>query len=344
MSATFSRFNFFRKGAWKWGGLITAVYLLFQGPVLMSKLWSNAGLLLASRVLATSDDSQPRHDIIKESHQLLNKALDLNADNLSGHRGLGWALSLESDEEQAAVEWLTGGYKAADFAARAEGLHLVVHNYEEALLLYERAISLEPGLGDLWYKTGLIYEKFEQWDKAANAYEQGLSKPLVEIGKSDIYYQLGKLYLKKFQPSDISTALYAFDEAIASNSYVDVTRMVDTHYLRGEIMLQMGLNDKALLEYEWVVDHDPTYVMAYVRMGSLVWEIEEDASTAEALFEQAIALDDQHQAAYMGMAKVYRQTGRISQAIELYRRVLILNPENIHARSQLDNLTDQLDE
>jgi tetratricopeptide (TPR) repeat protein len=164
-----------------------------------------------------------------------------------------------------------------------------------------------------------------------------------EIGISDVYYRLGRLYFRKLEPIDLTASLKALNSAISENQFTHETHRTEAYFQRAEVLVQTGLSQQAIADYRSVIDLSPDHYSAHIRLATLLWENKQDALQAEALYSEALDIDNQNQAAYLGLARIYRDTDRIPQAIEMYRQVLLFNPEATYARKQLKKLSATLD-
>ena len=129
---------------WQRTSLVGALILLvlLRGPSLMSRAWSNAGMVtLFTHVLTTAPD-----ELSFQAERLLHRAAAWDSENHGAHRGLGWALAVQGKEEKAGAEWRVGGFTVQDFIARGEQARRA-KQYDESMVWYRRASWLEPGLG-----------------------------------------------------------------------------------------------------------------------------------------------------------------------------------------------------
>jgi len=256
---------------------------------------------------------------------------------LEGRDALQRWVEAEKWRTKAVAEWQAAGLTAQDFIAQGEKERRA-KRYGEALGWYERATVTAPGLGDPWYYMGLAYEKMEQWGEALVAFQKGLSLPLVEISQSDIYYRVGWLQSRKVDPPDLAAALAAFDTAIAQDQFVEKAQEVQAHYQRADALHRLGLGEEALREYEWVVARQTEHYWACVHLGNLYWRVRGDAERAETVLMRAVHLESDMKWAYRVLARVYQETSREAEAIEMYRQVLSLDPQDELALEQIDRL------
>lgn len=250
-------------------------------------------------------------------------------------RGLGFVLATLGQEEDALAAWKRGGEDAQDFLVRGINARMV-GDLETAVTWLNRANATNPDLADGWYELGLTYEALGNPEKAIVAYEQGLAKTeFLQIGASDFYSQLGFVMMRLVEDGDLETAVNYYDQALRQDNFGNTQSKVRTHFLRGEALNQSQQFSEAIAEYEWVIAQQPTHYWAYVRLGFLTWHIQQDANEAEKLFLQALTLNDQWKIAYRGLGIVYQETGRNEEAIEMYRKIVILDSDDKDALAAL---------
>jgi len=85
-------------------------------------------------------------------------------------------------------------------------------------------------------------------------------------------------------------------------------------------------------------DYSPIYTELGTRTGHLVLvDLQSKAMVNQAIgyYQQAILINKKSRSAIAGLAKLYTETGRISDAIELVRELLALNPNDAEAHHSL---------
>jgi tetratricopeptide (TPR) repeat protein len=310
--------------------------LLLRGSIHLGYASGNAGSLLFNHILARPDGSIPA--LVIPAERLLNRAVTLSSHNNSAWRTLGFILAIKGQERAARVAWQSANGMTEEFIQRGEKAR---HSgrYDEALVWYERGQAVDPSLGDWHYYKGLAYEGMGQWEEALAVFQSALSLPVGEIGKSDIYYQIGWLQSRRIRPLDFEAALRAFDRAITQNQFSNDMFVISSHYERGETLRRLGLYREAWQEYEWVIGRRPEHYGALVNLGLLYWQIEQDAGQAEVKLAKAISLRPNIKWAYLGLAGVYQESGREFEAMNMYKQVLILDPQDSVAHQQINRLS-----
>jgi len=312
--------------------VIIALLLADCHPVLAG-IYNNKGFALLLEALSSrvvhSDD-------LERAALSFRHAAVLDSSNRSSYRGLGWALSA-SDKGESAAAWRAGGFTAESFIQRGSQEYLAGH-YDQSMVWYQSAATIQPDLGDPWYHIGQVHEETQEWEQALRAYRRAASLPSAQLGQSDAYYAMGKLLLDRGQPLDLAAALSALGTAIAQNDFSQRRWAADSHYQRGEVYRLQGLDAEASLEYQWAIDSGSDCYWACIRLGNLLLDTRQNTSQAEVLFQRAADANSSRPQAYLGLGRLYRTTDRTLRAVEMYRLVLELDPGNETARDQLEQL------
>ena len=90
--------------------------------------------------------------------------------------------------------------------------HYLNKQYDSALYYYDKALSLEPGIGGVWYNRGMVYYDREQMDKALESFTRAY-----DIGLRDAFlcHVLGYLYDNS---GNTTKAITFYKEAIGLDS------------------------------------------------------------------------------------------------------------------------------
>jgi tetratricopeptide (TPR) repeat protein len=125
-----------------------ALIVIAIGPALASRLASNVGLVTLNRSLAQHDtlweegSSDPN---LAQAERWLRLATELDAANQGAWRGLGFALAAQGREDEVVSAWRTARGIGEELVQRGEAMRKV-RRTAEALVWYERAVRVEPGL------------------------------------------------------------------------------------------------------------------------------------------------------------------------------------------------------
>jgi tetratricopeptide (TPR) repeat protein len=238
-------------------------------------------------------------------------------------------------------EWLRAGLTTGDFITRGEEAHKA-KQYDEAMAWYERAMRLEPGLGDPWYYVGLLYENQQQWLPALDAYERAVAtKRFIQVHRSSPHYRAGILYQGRLDPSQPEKALAAYEAALDADDFSSRVEATDCHYKRGRILYgQMADPSEYVAEFRRTIELDPGHVWAHILLGVSIYDQDRDITAAEAELLRALELDPQNKWAHYYLGEVYRREGRTDEAAAMYRQALTIDPDFEAAQKRLQVLND----
>lgn len=317
--------------------LILVLVTIAAVVTLPGHAWRNAGFVMLNYALARSQEGS---DPLKfsEAERLLRMATESKVDSGSSWQGLALAYVVQGRSEEAKEVLENSGSTKGDML-RWGMIERARQHYDRALFWNELVIQLEPEVGDAWYEIGLNHELKEDWAQAVAAYQNALSSTLEAVQTGDVYYRLGRLQFRKLSPPQPEQAMASIDAAIATDRFSRENLEIQTHYERGEILRSLGRLSEAASEYEWVVAHKPTYYSALVNLGVLYWQIDQDFAQASSTLIRAISLQPDTKWAYRALGQVYEQHGQTTGAIEMYQRVLALDPGDVLAREHLSYLS-----
>jgi tetratricopeptide (TPR) repeat protein len=238
--------------------------------------------------------------------------------------------------ERTVAAWRAGGFTAQDAVSAGEAA-LKAKRYKEAREWIERAMRLEPGLGDPWYYMGLLYQDQEQWSDALDAYEHAIALGrFYQVGRSSPYYRLGTIYQRRLELPQPEKALVAYELALNADDFMADGEEVDCHYQRGIILWQIGSNpDDYLADFQQVVEQNPNHASGHVMLGVAYYVRFGDAARAVAEIQQGLQLFPQNKWAYYLLGEIYAQEGRVNESIMMYQQALEIDPGFESAQKRL---------
>ncbi|WP_420645350.1 tetratricopeptide repeat protein [Candidatus Leptofilum sp.] len=281
------------------------------------------------------------NDLIRaEKH--FRSAENINSQNRSLLRWLGFTLAALGHENDALNAWKSSSIQMYEELVFIGSQKRTSNQFQEALLWYDRAIHLYPSIADPWYYKGLTYEKLSLYDISISSFWTGLHQPrLLNIGKSNYYFRLGWTHSQKQGEPEWIEILNFYDKAISIDSFSDNWTLMQTHFAKGEILMRLNREPEAIEEFKFVVENDPTHYASRVQLGSLVWSLNKDAELAEQLYWEAIDINPGSKWGYRGLAILLQDTQKPDLAIQMYETVLMLDPQDVFASTQLTRLQQQ---
>lgn len=180
--------------------------------------------------------------------------------------------------------------------------------YEEALVAFEQALSLDPHDAGAWYNKGETLYNLKHYEEALAAYEQ-----VIQLQPNYLVAYLAKgwlLYdLKRFQE-----AFDSYDQAIQRDPYYAVA------YNDKSVLLRSSRRYfQALEASEEAIRLKPNYTYAHLNKGLVLDDLGRQHE-ALAAFDQAIQHDPNYARAYYEKARVLKNIGRTRESRQAYEK------------------------
>ncbi len=196
-------------------------------------------------------------------------------------------------------------------------LRALTHGEEKkAQVSLEKAVALDASLADAYCVLGLIYNGFERYNDAAEAFQHAT---LADENYIEAYCELGDVLL--IQLGDIAKAKDALQKAISMDAnHARALTLLGIAYFRE------NLTDAAIRELQHAVKSNPTSQTALYTLATAFIQKEAWTPAIETL-NKLIEIDPFHAKAHFGLGTAYRRTGEIEAAQEKLRRFEILSVE-----------------
>lgn len=252
-------------------------------------------------------------------------------------RSYGYANLMNGEVTEAIKAWRQSNLMPYEMAFYCERT-FENQQFNETLSWIDYGIQVAPEYGDWFYYWGLVLKESNEADQALSTLLQSLKWPLLTLSKSDIYFQIGLLHQQTDTP-DLEQSLDALNKAIEIADFSRSQYEINAHFERGEILRRLGDGDQAISEYEWVLDNQPSDYWSHIALGTLYWHIKSDFVESEQFFLRAISLRPDVKRAYERLGQLYAEHGHIVNAIEVYQKILLIDPNNQFAIDQIQTLT-----
>jgi tetratricopeptide (TPR) repeat protein len=189
--------------------------------------------------------------------------------------------------------------------------------HANALKEIEAAVALKPN--ELYYLTSLAfaYEGVQRWNDAVAAYERALAVK----DTPDIRLFVGLVHLRV---GNGDAALEQFQKGLALDPFHPALNSA-----LGELWARRGQLDQAAAALEKALSREDNastralLASVYARQGKT------DAAIAE--YQKAGALDPKDWLSRLQLANLYRDLGRLEDAVQTYRAVLAIKPDSVDA-------------
>ena len=210
------------------------------------------------------------------------------------------------------------------------GVLLKLGQYEDALVMAEKAAEIQTSFYEAYLNQGAAFEKLKQLDEALSKYKSACSASPDEY---EVWYCCANIYYKMNRPEE---AIEYYDRTL--NLY---GRIYEPWYYKGICLQKTGKEVEALRCFEQVIKLNSDYSYAYYRSGNILNRLNRND---EALFnfEKAIKINSNFMEAWNNYGVVLNKLGRINDAIRCYKRAIKINPGYFEAWLNLGMAHDTL--
>lgn len=112
---------------------------------------------------------------------------------------------------------------------------------------------------------------------------------------------------------------------------------VDLLLRRGQDALAAGTPDVAVEHFTATIDHAPDFAEAYAGRAAAYYLTNRVGPALDDL-RQALALEPQHIGAMQGFGVILEELGRDGDALEIFRRIADMDPQDAEAQAAVDRL------
>ena len=223
----------------------------------------------------------------------------------------------------------------------------------EAIDNLKKAIKLAPDMKEAYITLGDIYRRLNHRLEATSAYEQALN-----LDKQSVEALTGKALLIEQMPEKISTLEQIIKDYPNSplplfelaNCYFNMAQYDKASALSSRVVLLLPENPEALNLHAFTLlqTQHPEEAEKYLRRSLQIFPSAKAAlalaeilsgkglsQEAEALFHQAIRLEDKNIEAHINYADFLYHQHRLPEALEEYRAAVILDPKRAEVSNNL---------
>ena len=208
-----------------------------------------------------------------------------------------------------------------------------LERFDEALTSFDRAVKIEPKSHQAWQGQGDILFHLQRYEEAIEAYRKTLK---IKDDSYDAWYNLAQSY---HQIGEYKEAGKAYEKAVELKPDQAIA-----WYNLGNIFLEhLEKYEDAVEAYDKAVRFDPDYAAAWYSRGNALVKWEKPEAAVDS-YEKALSLkssEDPELLSSLGWA--LHELRRYSEAIEIYDRVLYLQPQNYQVLYNRGNALYQLE-
>ncbi len=325
--------------------ILTSV-IAFRSATLASHVISNIGTLMLlnqSRIAnKASDGNQAPSTLFGSPETWLLTATELDTANQSAWHHLGSIFENQTEHTKALDAWRRGGMTVQEFITRG-GRYPNQHNdLEYALYWYQLATEYDPDSSDAWFHLGWTQAESHHWQDALVSFDSAIrlsQSNHPSVGLSVLYYHKAMVNQWLQSPPDLLSALQSFESAIRLDDFSVMWDKADSYTRLGQILQwQNGDVDRQIDAFQAATATDPSYPTPYVLLGYAYYLRDHNIRLAEKEISKALSLVPNYLAAYWYLGEIYRTEGMRKKAIEMYQKVLEIDPNYEAAWHQLTSL------
>ena len=230
--------------------------------------------------------------------EALHEATELRPDDRIAWFLLGRVYATDGLRSEAVEAWRQA--KDSEWFFILEGSRLFgIGDLRGALENYEMAAMIAPGLSEVYYGMGRVYEQQMLGQMALPMYRRAVELDSVPPGG-----------LRRILP----------DRYTKARAYHSI----------GEVLLSQGRRTEAIQAFEEAIASDPTDCRSYVDLGWVIYQQTGDLGRASEMIEVGLALNPEYILAYQRLSQLYRLSADYDKALTYADRAAAVWPESPH--------------
>ncbi len=210
------------------------------------------------------------------------------------------------------------------------GVLMQLGQYEDAIVMAEKAREIQPGFYEALLNQGIALEKLKKYDQALEKYK---AAGKIAPDEYEAWFCCANVLFKMSNPDE---AIEYYDKAI--NLY---GRLYEAWYYKGVSLQKINQDVEALRCFEKSIKLNPDYYHAYYRSGNILTKLDRNHDAIHA-YEKAIKLNPDLITAWNNLGVVLSKVGRVKDAVKCYERSIKVNPEYYEAWLNLGLAQDNL--
>ena len=240
-----------------------------------------------------------------------------------------------------------------DFAPIYSSYGLLLHDlnrFDDALLYYERSITLDPGFSAAYFNAGITLERLGRPEDALSFYDKAISlqadhfdflnnrgnvlRALDRVDESIDSYERAIIskpdYPAAYNNRGVALKdLHRFEEALLC---YDCAIKIDIGYTaahnnRGVALQNLSRYEEALADFDQAISLNSSFSMAYYNRGAILEKLYHPGE-ALASYASAISIRPDYRDAYHNRANLLKTQMRFEEALLCYDRAISLTPKS----------------
>ena len=280
---------------------------------------------------------------IAEQHG--KQAVRIYPKDANTHYRLGYIYTHQAKFDKALAAFKRTLARNPDFPEVYEWLGLIAlmrNEPQQAVGHYQTAIKKKPYVQSAYYNLAKAYrllgntlaatEQLKRFHQMKTYYDRtyAIESTLAEAPtNTTLRLKLAEIHLEH---KHISAAIATYQAFIRLNPKFTIG-----YDKLARLYMNLNVPKRAIPLFQKVLELNPNVVEAHVRLGWLYTQ-RKAFDKAEAHLQSAIEKMPQLSLAYHGLAEIYTQQGQLRKAIDVYRHIIKIEPDDSDAWKALNNL------
>ncbi|MBF0319086.1 MAG: tetratricopeptide repeat protein [Nitrospirae bacterium] len=204
--------------------------------------------------------------------------------------------------------------------------------FDEALNLFNEAITLRPGYAEAFRNRGSIYHALGKFDNAIEDYNAAIKQ---NPQYAEAYFNRGITY---FAAAKAELAIKDFNKAVLIDP-----EHAESYYSRGVAHRKLGNNEQALSDYNEAISHKPGYVKAYQARGNLHYLMENFQDAAND-YEAVLKLNPDNAECCFNLALACENLEQYSKALNIWMAYLRVSKDKPSQKDKIPLAHDHVEQ
>jgi len=201
---------------------------------------------------------------------------------------------------------------------------------EQAKVLYEEVLKLNPHHSDALHLLGLIFLSYKDFETSLELINQSIA---LNSQYATAYANRG-VVLQELQRYE--EALESYNSAIALNP-----NHADTYFKRGNVLRRVRRYEEALASYVQALRINPNHADILFHCGNILHVLHKHEEALK-LYQKALSINPNHASVYSNLGNVFKALERYDEALKSYNQAIALQPRHADAHSNRGYLLQEL--
>ncbi|ODM99374.1 Mitochondrial import receptor subunit TOM70 [Orchesella cincta] len=211
-------------------------------------------------------------------------------------------------------------YKSAALIKKASYMSLLAEGDVQFEEYFQKAEEVWPENVDLWHHRGQVYLTRGMINEAQEALNRAAAlEPDFGLGVATRWYMTFRMSLLQGDTEAQNTSMTEFEKI--AKRFLDDPDVVNLH---GQLLLEQGLFAESDMNFNRVLELDPTNATVYVHKAMSVYQKTNDQAKCLQMLRDALKIDDRNEFIYETIGTLELQSGNLPAAIEAIDKALEL--------------------